>query len=160
MLGNSVIFLVGFVLKEKGMLTGFENKQLYAIYLAIGSASIAAWVWLAAVTMKKLEDWMALLRDVLMFVGALYWAYLIAAAAKLIPPDMAASFSGWHHLFGLGTVLGFVLLVISKQEDKATGSLPAWGYAALALSALYLLTLLTAATGKTNWFNKTPAIFL
>src|SRR6266700_2700525 len=70
MLGNSVIFLVGFVLKEKGMLTGFDNQQLYAIYLAIGSASIAAWVWLAAVTMKKLEDWMALLRDVLMFVGA------------------------------------------------------------------------------------------
>src|SRR5881394_1826828 len=48
MLGNSVIFLVGFVLKEKGMLTGFENKQLYAIYLAIGFASITAWVWLAA----------------------------------------------------------------------------------------------------------------
>src|SRR5439155_17925535 len=102
MLGNSVIFLVGFVLKEKGMLTGFENKQLYAIYLAIGCASIAAWVWLAAVTMKKLGDWMALLRDVLMFVGALYWAYLIAAAAKVIQPDMAAAFSGWHHLFGLG----------------------------------------------------------
>src|SRR5207247_2661836 len=40
------------------------------------------------------------------------------------------------------------------------GSLPAWGYGALALTALYLLTLLTAAAGKTNWFNKTPAIFL
>src|SRR5437667_3855943 len=159
MLGNSVIFLVGFVLKEKGMLTGFENKQLYAIYLAIGSASIAAWVWLAAVTMKKLEDWMALLRDVLMFVGALYWAYLIAAAAKVIPLDMAAAFSG-SHFFGLGTVLGFVLLVLSKQKDKAAGSLPAWGYAALGLTAIYLLTLLTTATGKTNWSNKTPAVFL
>src|SRR6266513_5117047 len=40
MLGNSVIFLVGFVLKEKGMLTGFDNQQLYHIYLAIGCASI------------------------------------------------------------------------------------------------------------------------
>src|ERR1044071_1658489 len=48
MLGNSVIFLVGFVMKEKGMLTGFENKQLYAIYLAIGAASIVAWIWLTA----------------------------------------------------------------------------------------------------------------
>src|SRR6266571_1081940 len=80
-------------------------------------------------------------RDVLMFVGALYWAYLIAAAAKVVPPDMAAAFSGWH-FFGLGAVLGFVLLVISKQKDRAEGSLPAWGYGALALTALYLLTLL------------------
>jgi hypothetical protein len=159
MLGNSVIFLVGYALKEKGMLTGFENKQLYAIYLAIGSASLAAWVWLAAVTMRKLEDWMALLRDVLMFAGAAYWAFLIAAAARVIPADTAAAVSVLHFL-GLGAVLGFVLLVLSKQKDGAAGSLPIWGYGALALSALYLLTLLTAATGKSTWLNKTPAIFL
>src|SRR6185369_2467729 len=87
------------------------------------------------------------------------WAYLIAAAAKMMPPDMATASSG-SHLFGLGIVLGFVLLVLSKQKDKAAGSLPAWGYAALALTAFYLLTLLTTATGKTNWSNKTPAVFL
>src|SRR6266536_547890 len=159
MLGNSVIFLVGLVLKANDKLTGFENKQLFFIYLAIGSASVAAWIWLAAMTMKKLEDWMALLRDVLMFLGVLYWAYLIAAAAKVIPSDMAAGFSGWH-FFGLGAIVGFVLLVISNQNGKAAAPLPAWGYGALAVTALYLSTLLTAATGRTNWFNKTPAIFL
>jgi len=159
MLGNSVIFLSGLVLKSNGKLTGFDNKQLFAIYLAIGCASIVAWVWLAAVTMRKLEDWMALLRDVLMFAGAVYWAFLIAAAARVIPPDTAAAVSVLHFL-GLGAVLGFVLLVVSKQKDGPAGSLPVWGYGALALSALYLLTLLTAATGKSNWFNKTPAIFL
>src|SRR5437867_3115130 len=111
MLGNSVIFLVGLVLKANGKLTGFENKQLFSIYLAIGSASIAAWIWLAAVTMKKLEDWMALLRDVLMFVGALYWAYLIAAAAKVIPMEMAAAAPAWNHLLGLGAVVAFVWLL-------------------------------------------------
>src|SRR5881296_1438361 len=133
MLGNSVIFLAGLVLKANGKLTGFENKQLFSIYLAIGSASIAAWIWLAAVTMKKLEDWMALLRDVLLFVGGLYWAYLIGAAAKVVPSDVAAAFSGWH-FFGLGALVGFVLLVISKQKDKAAGPLPTWGYGALALA--------------------------
>src|SRR6266511_2616532 len=53
MLGNSVIFIVGLVLKANGKLTGFENKQLFSIYLAMGSASLGAWVWLAAVYMRK-----------------------------------------------------------------------------------------------------------
>src|SRR6185503_13023271 len=128
MLGNSVIFLVGLALKANGKLTGFDNRQLFSIYLAIGFASLAAWIWLAAVTMKKLEDWMALLRDVLMFLGVLYWAYLICAAARVVPTEIASAVSGLH-FFGLGAVVGVVLLVISWQKGTAPGALPVWGYA-------------------------------
>ena len=160
MLGNSVIFLVGYVLKEKNMLTGFENQQLYRIFLAIGLGSIVAWAWLAAVTMKKVEDWMALLRDVLMFCGVVYVGCLIALAAKMVPPDVAAAAPAWNHLIGLGAAGGFVFALMSKEKGTTAGPLPAWGKAALVLAGLYLLTLVTTVTGKTPWFNKTPGIFV
>src|SRR5438477_7905546 len=41
-LGNSILFVIGLIAKANGMLPGFENNQLWAIYLAIGSASIAS----------------------------------------------------------------------------------------------------------------------
>src|SRR5439155_22247945 len=59
MLGNSVIFLIGLVLKTNGKLTGFETKQLFGIYLAIGLGTIVAWVCVAAVTLTKREDLIA-----------------------------------------------------------------------------------------------------
>src|SRR5438876_5209056 len=57
-LGNSIIFLTGLMAKANSMLPGFENnKPLFRIYVVIGLGSIAAWVWMASMTMKKLEDW-------------------------------------------------------------------------------------------------------
>ena len=48
-LGNSLIFLVGLILKANGKLPGFENNPpLFAIYIIIGIGSIVAWLWMAS----------------------------------------------------------------------------------------------------------------
>ena len=47
-LGNSLIFLLGLILKANGKLPGFENNPpLFAIYIIIGIGSMVAWLWMA-----------------------------------------------------------------------------------------------------------------
>src|SRR5438552_599310 len=106
-LGNSVVFLTGLMAKANSMLPGFENnKPLFAIYVVIGAGSIAAWAWMAAMTMKKYEDWVALGRDILMCVAVVYLAFLVAVVSGVIHVgDSSLLFLA--HLAGFGALVIF-----------------------------------------------------
>ena len=160
-LGNSVLFLMGLVAKANSMLPGFENNRpLFVIFCLIGFGSIGAWIFLASITMKKLTDWVALLRDVLMTIGVVYILYLVLIAGRVIVVEGANSSKTLIHVFGLGALVAFALPPLLAGKNKSAVPLPKWGVAVLSLTGVYLLTLLMTASSNVNWFNKTPAAFV
>src|SRR5437762_3056306 len=108
-LGNGIVFLTGLVAKANSMLPGFENnKPLFAIYIVIGAGSIAAWAWMAVMTMKKYEDWLALGRDMLMCVALVYLAFLVAVVSGVIHVgESSSSLLFLAHLAGFGALVIF-----------------------------------------------------
>src|SRR5216117_3843517 len=159
-LGNSIIFLTGLMAKANSMLPGFENnKPLFAIYIVIGAGSIAAWAWMAVMTMKKYEDWVALGRDMLMCVAVVYLAFLVAVVSGVIHVgDSSLLFLA--HLAGFGALVIFSIPSLTSKRGSPADPLATWRNLVLGLTALYILTLFSTAVGKTPWFNKSPSVFV
>jgi tetratricopeptide (TPR) repeat protein len=161
-LGNSIVFVAGLICKANGMLPGFDNNApLFRIYLAIGIGSIAAWVWLASVTMKKIEDWSALLRDIFMTAGVGYLFFLALVDSGMIYLGESRSpLLPAVHLAGFGALAAFVVPSLTEKRNGAPDPLTTWRNIVLGLTALYILTLFSAAVGKTTWFNQSLPIFV
>ncbi|TMQ01982.1 MAG: DUF2723 domain-containing protein [Verrucomicrobia bacterium] len=159
-LGNSLIFLVGLVAKANGKLPGFENNgPLFAIFIVIGIGSAAAWVWLAAMTMKRSEDWSALLRDILLCVGLAYLGFLVGVSSGLIDvAENRSSLVPLGHLAGFGA-LGFFAIPSLTAKKNGADPLAKWGNVILGITGVYILTLFSTAMGKTPLFNRSPAAF-
>jgi len=66
---------------------------------------------MAAMTMKKFEDWVALGRDLLMCVAAGYLVFLVALVSGIIyVGDSRSSLLSLWHLVGLGSLVAFAFL--------------------------------------------------
>src|SRR6266545_2490904 len=161
-LGNTVLFLVGLVAKANGMLPGFENNAaLFAIYVAIGIGSIVAWAWMAAMTMKKFEDWVALGRDLLLCVAVGYLAFLVTIVSGLIYlGESRSSLLSLAHLAGFVALAAFAIPPLLPGKGAPPDPLAKWRNLALIFTAVYILTLFSAAVGKTPWFNKNLSVFV
>ncbi len=160
-LANSVIFILGLVLKANKTLTMFDaNPALYHIYLLIGIGSMATYAWLACLTMQKVEDWMALLRDNLVVIGGAYIVYLIMLTAKVFEADGSKLLGMVIHICGTGALLAFVVPPYLSKKSKEPGTLPKWGGEVLILTAVYIVTLWRSSSGKLNWYYDSPSYFL
>src|SRR6266542_4696539 len=161
-LGNSVLFLAGLIFKANGKLPGFENNAaLFAIYVAIGIGSIVAWAWMAAMTMKKFEDWVALGRDLLLCVAVGYLAFLVTIVSGLIYlGESRSSLLSLAHLAGFVALAAFAIPPLLPGKGAPPDPLAKWRNLALIFTAVYILTLFSAAVGKTPWFNKNLSVFV
>jgi thioredoxin-like negative regulator of GroEL len=161
-LGNSVIFLIGLAAKSNGMLPAFDNNRpLFVIFLVIGVLSIAAWVWLASMTMTKAEQWSALGRDILMCAGVGYLVFLVAVVSGLINiSESRSSLLPLAHLAGFAALAGFAIPPLLAKKGAAPDPSAAWRKIILAVTAVYVLTLFSTAAGKTAWFNKSLSVFV
>src|SRR5207249_1404880 len=160
-LGNSLIFLAGLVLKANGKLPGFENNPpLFAIYIVIGLGSMVAWLWMAAMTMKKFEDWSALLRDIWLTIGVVYLLFLILVAAGVISlGERNSTGLAMAHLAGFGALAAFVIPLLTSKKNSAADPLDKWRNIVLGLTGVYILTLFSTAMGKTTGFNRSLPAF-
>jgi len=105
---NSVLFLLGLVLKAKGSVTAFEqNPPLYAIFLAIGVMSLAGYAWLALKTGKALEQRMvftAACLGMMWVAGAMFYFYMPLASMTNPPMNWgyARTWEGFMHALTRG----------------------------------------------------------
>src|SRR6266496_1934335 len=160
-LGNSLLFLAGLVLKANGKLPGFENNPpLFAIYIVIGLGSMVAWLWMAAMTMKKFENWSALLRDIWLTVGGAYLLFLILIAGRVISlGDRNSTGLALAHLAGFGALAAFVIPALTSKKSNGSDPPDKWRNIVLGLTGVYILTLFSTAMGKTTWFNRSLSAF-
>jgi tetratricopeptide (TPR) repeat protein len=81
-LANSIIFIIGVILRESGHIrTLQDNAQLYGIFWTIGLGSIAATVWLSIKTGEIGKEWKPVLIMGLMWLaGAAFYLYMPIAS--------------------------------------------------------------------------------
>jgi len=104
-LGNSIIYIAGLILKAQHMIGALDaNPAIFAIFNAVGLASIAAYVWFAFMTRESLKE---LTRDALLTIAVL----AAAGGPKL-------GFIGWA--LALAAIIGFgkVAWETRKQDPE------------------------------------------
>lgn len=109
-LGNSVIYIIGLLMKSKQALTTFDNNvPLFVIYNVIGLWSIITCLWLIVKTKGLLSEWKALLvMGALWIAGAAFYFYM--PIASMTNPPM-----NWGYP---RTVEGFFHALTRGQYDR------------------------------------------
>ncbi len=103
---NSVVYVIGLVLKSQGVLTSFDaNVPLYVIYNAVGLGSMATCVWLTIRTKGLLTEWRAVLITLAVWlVGAAFYFYMPLTSSTNPPMNWGypRTFDGFIHAFTRG----------------------------------------------------------
>jgi len=117
-LGNSILYLVGLIMKGSGMITSWESppgggfNMMFVIFNFVGLGSIASYVWLAIQT-AEFFNWRLFLRvflcGVLWIAGAAFYLYMPIAGMSNPPMQ-------WGYP---RTVEGFVHALTRGQYEKA-----------------------------------------
>jgi tetratricopeptide (TPR) repeat protein len=106
LLGNTVVYLAGLVLKSAGILTSFDNNtMLYFIYNAVGLGSLAGCVWLCTLTKGLLSEWKAVLWLLLAWVVGAATVFYMPITSATNPPmnwGYPRTWSGFVHAFTRG----------------------------------------------------------
>lgn len=85
--GNSIVYMLGLVLKWNGVITVFDNNPpLFIIYNLIGLASIVAFFWLCARTRELLTQWKPALWMLLAFAAGLSFYLYMPFSSATNPP--------------------------------------------------------------------------
>lgn len=86
-LGNSLVYLIGLVLKAKGILTAFDtNVPLFLIYNTVGIGSIITSVMVTLKVGKPLSDWKPILHMALLWVLGSSFYFYMPLASMTNPP--------------------------------------------------------------------------
>jgi hypothetical protein len=110
-LANSIVYLIGLILKAKGTITTFDSpdperiSMLFVIYNFIGLGSIAACGWLTIKTKQLLTEWLPLL---ILFgcwlLGTAFYFYMPLASMTNPPMNWGypRTWDGFIHAFTRG----------------------------------------------------------
>jgi tetratricopeptide (TPR) repeat protein len=110
-LANSVVYLIGLVLKAKGVLTSFDSEvpgkmsMLFIIYNCVGLGSIAMCVWLWLRTKELLTEWAPMLwMGLCWLLGAAFYMYMPIASMTNPPLNWGypREWDGFIHAFSRG----------------------------------------------------------
>ena len=105
-LGNSVVFILGLLLKLNGVITAFDaNPPLFVIYILIGIGSIVAFLWLCGKTREVLTQWKTVLWMLLAFAAGLsFYLYMPLSSATNPPMNWGypRTWEGFFHAFTRG----------------------------------------------------------
>ena len=105
-LGNSVVFILGLLLKRNGVITAFDaNPPLFVIYILIGIGSLGAFLWLCGKTREVLTQWKPALWMLLAFAAGLsFYLYMPISSATNPPMNWGypRTWEGFLHAFTRG----------------------------------------------------------
>ncbi|MBI2927475.1 MAG: DUF2723 domain-containing protein [Verrucomicrobia bacterium] len=103
---NSVVYVLGLILKANNMLTTFDqNTPLFVIYNLVGLGSLATCVWLTLQTGKLLTEWKpVLILGGLWLLGAAFYFYMPLAGMTNPPLNWGypRTWGGFIHAFTRG----------------------------------------------------------
>lgn len=86
-LGNSLVYVLGLVLRQNGVITVFDaNFPLFVIYNLIGLASVGAFLWLCLRTREALTQWKPALWMLLAFAAGLSFYLYMPLSSATNPP--------------------------------------------------------------------------
>ncbi|MEW6303307.1 MAG: DUF2723 domain-containing protein, partial [Verrucomicrobiota bacterium] len=88
LLGNTLFYILGLLLKAKGVITTFDGKDnvMFIIFNLVGLSSIAGCAWLFITTNKMLTEWKAVVCSALLWaLGALFYFYMPLASMSNPP---------------------------------------------------------------------------
>ena len=143
-LGNSMIYLIGLVLKSKGIITAFDtNIPLFIIYNVVGIGSIATSVWVTLKLGQPLSHWKPILHMFLLWLlGSSFYFYMPIASMTNPPLNWGypRTEEGFMHALTRG----------QYEQTNPTDSIgkffdQVWMYAEGAIDEMGLVNLLIAA---------------
>ncbi|HEY5504021.1 MAG TPA: DUF2723 domain-containing protein, partial [Sedimentisphaerales bacterium] len=149
-MGNTLVFLVILIGVQFGLFTSLSgNPSVYLMFKIVGVLSAMTFAWFTITTRTTVNDWIALVRDIVLLGCFGYLLALVGFATELLPPlDSQSNQFLEFHGAGLGLLACCTWLTCLGQKRVENNGWFSRSYVTLLIiSAVFILSLMIMSAG-------------